>query len=187
MKKIVLFLVLIFAATQAAALDQTQKDALKTAILAEPSISDCVSTGNDNCVSEWLNSNSSFIVWRTSVSKNEYQTSTGPNTGTTFDWSGTGGYIARSAGERDAWNSMFSATGSVNPSRANVIAAFNDIFSGTGAGAVANRALLVDLSKRYATFAEKILATGTGTLASPGQMVFEGSISAYTVSNILRP
>lgn len=182
-----LFFGLLLAAQSACAFTQSELNTLKTAVQAEPSIADCVSTGNDICVADWLNSKSTFIVWRTSVSKNEYQTSTGPTTGTTFDWSGTGGYIARSAGERDAWNSMFSATGSVNPSRANVIAAFNDIFSGTGAGAVANRALLLDLSKRAATFAEKILATGAGTQANPGKLVFEGSISFNTVAEILRP
>jgi hypothetical protein len=58
-----------------------------------------------------------------------------------------------------------------------VRAAFDDVFSGTGAGAVNNRAHIVAMSRRLASRIEKLLATGTGTTGSPATMGFEGPIS----------
>lgn len=175
----------LLAAQSAHAFTQSELNTLKSAAQAEPSIQGCLTEGNDVCVADWFNGGSSFVVWKSKVTKDAYQTETGPTTGTTFNWSGTGGYIARSQGERDAWNTLFSAAGYVNPSRANVIAAFNDIFSGSGAGAVSNRALLLDLSKRVATNAERSLATGAGTTASPGVMTWEGVISPNDIYIIM--
>lgn len=183
MKKLLLTLtLLLFSLTALAALTPEQKAALKAAALAEPSIATCISGGNDVCVTTWFNTASTFVVWRNSVTQNEYQSR---ENGTTFNWSGAGGFIARSQGERDAWRTMFQA-GAVDPSKANVLAAFNDIFSGAGAGAVANRAHLLSVSKRMATNAEKVLATGTGTDASPGKLTFYGTISLSETSSILR-
>jgi hypothetical protein len=182
MKKYLIALLLLPALARAE-FTQPQKDNLKAAIQAESSITSCYINGDHGCIATWLNSDSTFIVWRTAVSQADYQTKVSSE-GTTFNWSGTGGFIARSQGERDAWRTMF-ATGSVNPSLTNVIAAFNDIFSGTGAGAVANRAHLAATSKRNATFAEKTLSTGTGTSASPGVLTFEGLINVNDIPGIL--
>jgi len=182
MKKI-LFILLFALSFNSYALTQAQEDTLKTAALAEPSIAACITGGNDVCVADWFNTVNAFVVWRTNVTQNEYQTR--EDIGTSFNWSGTGGFIARTQGERDAWRTMFQS-GSVDPSKANVIAAFNDIFSGAGAGAVATRAHLLALSKRLATNAEQVLATGTGTDASPGRLTFSGTISTNDVSGILR-
>lgn len=180
--KIIALLLLAFSLS-ASAFDQPQKDALKAAVLAEPTIADCVTGGNDVCVADWLNSASLFIVWRTRVTQEEYQTAVSTG-GLTFDWSGTGGYIARSQGERDAWRTMFSS-GSVNPSNSNVILAFNDIFSGSGAGAINNRTHLAALSKRFASMAEKTLSTGTGTTLAPGTLTWEGRVSINDIPAIM--
>lgn len=178
-----LIVVLLLPTLASAEFTQPQKDSLKAAIQAESSITSCYISGDHGCIASWLNSTSTFIVWRTSVSQAEYQTKVSSD-GTVFNWSGTGGFIARSQGERDAWRTMFGA-GNVNPSLSNVIAAFNDIFSGTGAGAVANRAHLAAVSKRSATFAEKTLATGTGSSASPGLLTFEGLVNVNNIPEIL--
>ena len=182
MKKILLA-ILLATSGQVLALTQQEEDTLKTAALAEPSISACITDGNDVCVTDWFNAISTFIVWRTSVTQSEYQTR--EDLGTSFNWSGTGGFIARTQGERDAWRTMFQA-GFIDPSKANVLAAFNDIFSGTGAGAVATRAHLLAVSKRAATNAEKALATGTGSDAIPGKLTFSGTISINNTASILR-
>lgn len=182
MKKIILLALLLFSFT-ASALTVEQKSILKTAALAEPSISSCITGGDDVCVTAWFNTASTFIAWRTSVSQVEYQTR--EDLGTSFNWSGTGGFISRTQGERDAWRTMFQS-GSIDPSKANVITAFNDIFSGSGAVAVGNRAHLLAVSKRAATNAEKALATGTGTDGSPGKMTFTGNISLNDTASILR-
>lgn len=116
-----------------------------------------------------------FIVKRTLLTRHEILTHP------SFDWASAGGYIARSPGERDAFRDMFNSTGTVNPSLSGIEAAFANIFSGAGAGAVANRALVVSLSKRSATVAEKLFATGTGTDQSPATLVFEGNVTTDEV------
>lgn len=46
------------------------------------------------------------------------------------------------------------------------------------------KAALIDGAKRKARLLEKVLATGTGTLASPGTMGYEGNITADEVEHI---
>lgn len=116
-----------------------------------------------------------FWVWRTRVAREELVNSVGPD-GTTFSWTGAG-YITRSQGERDAFREMFGAQGVVNPSLANVRAAFVDIFSGGTAPAPANRTHLAAVSRRLALRVEMVLASGAGSTASPAVMGYEGTIN----------
>jgi hypothetical protein len=71
--------------------------------------------------------------------------------------------------------------GSFNPSLTDMRAGFDSIFS--GAGGVNTRAALLALYKRSARYIEKIFATGTGTDASPGTLVYEGTISYQDVQD----
>jgi len=82
-------------------------------------------------------------------------------------------YIARSAGERDAWQFMLS-NGTINAADVNVRQGIADVFSGPGGATT--RANLTAIAKRNATRAEKLFATGTGSDASPATMSFEGSL-----------
>jgi len=116
-----------------------------------------------------------FWVWRSSVTKSEFVNSVGPD-GTTFNWTGAG-FITRSAGEQAAWREIFNGTNEVNPSLPNVRQAFADIFSGGTNPAPANRTHLLAVARRKATRAEKLLASGTGSTASPATMTFEGGLS----------
>lgn len=118
-----------------------------------------------------------FIVERTTLSMHEIITGTS-SAGSTFGWAGAG-YISRTQGERDAFNRMFNSTGTVNPSLPSIKAAFADIFS--GAGGLPNRNHIAALSKRSATVAEKLYATGTGSDASPAKLVFEGDVAGDDV------
>jgi len=163
-------------------LTNTQKQILHTDMLAHPELATYIATGDDIALSNYYNQLpiTDWIVWRTSVSQQEYQSKVS-SIGTSFNWSGTGGYIARSQGERDAWRVMF-VSGYVNPSEANVITAFNDIFSGTGAAAINNRNHLLSLSKRKATLIEQILSSGSGTDISPAYTSFEGEIGYTDIS-----
>lgn len=120
-----------------------------------------------------------FLVWRTSVSRDELVGSTSVD-GTSFSWTGSG-FITRSVGERDAFAAIFSSAGTVNPSMLSVRQAFNDIFSGATAPAPANRTHLLTVARRKANRGERVFATGTGSTASPGLLVVEGSISAQDV------
>jgi len=58
---------------------------------------------------------------------------------------------------------------------------FEGVFS--GAGGAATRAALDTLWKREATRGEALLATGTGSLASPAVLEFEGNINYRDVLN----
>lgn len=127
-----------------------------------------------------LNAAVDFWVWRTKVSKDELVGSTSVD-GTTFSWTGAG-YITRAQGERDAFNAIFDATGTVNPSLASVRQAFADIFSGNTAPAPANRTHLNTVARRKATRFEKVFATGTGSTGSPAILVIEGRVSADVVA-----
>jgi hypothetical protein len=164
------------------ALTAAQLTALKNDILADGTLSALPNSADGNfAIADAYNAAASpdFWVWRTSVTKEEYVNSISVD-GTSFSWTGAG-YITRSQGERDAWREMFSATGFVNPSLLGVRNAFNDIFSGGTAPAPANRTHLSTVSRRKATRAEKLFATGTGSTASPATMSFEGKITHQEV------
>lgn len=115
-----------------------------------------------------------FWVWRTKVTKDELVGSLSVD-GTTFDWTGTG-FMTRTQGERDAFNAIFGADGSVNPSIASVRTAFAAMLSGATAPAPANRTHLLTVARRKATRLEKLFATGTGSTAAPAVLVVEGMI-----------
>ena len=175
MKKLIL--IMLFAVSfSVSALTTEQKASLKAAALAEPSISTCITGGNDVCVSEWFNTASSFIVWKTEVSTSEIYADTG------FDFTLVDGLTA---GKRDQWANFLLKLGAFNPSKSNIRAGIADVWSGTAAKVAVQTAVL-ELSKRASTNAEKALATGTGTQVSPGLLTFEGSISVDDVSLILR-
>ena len=119
-----------------------------------------------------------FWAWRTSVSKSDYVTGTSPDA-TTFIWAGNG-FITRTAQEQTAWQEMFSVTGTVDPSKANVRQAFTDIFSGTG-NAASNRTHMTAMSRRLVTRFERLYTTGTGSTGSPGLLVVEGAVSGQVI------
>lgn len=165
-------------------LTNAQLVTLKADILADPAF-DSVPPGSDGAFTIAAAYNlvavPDFWVWRTAVSKAEYvQTTSGD--GTTFNWTGAG-FITRSVGERDAWRELFNDAGLCNPALASVRQAFQDIFSGGTAPAPANRTHLTTISRRKATRAEKLYATGTGSIASPATLVVEGALSYLDVQN----
>lgn len=137
---------------------------LKAAILADPELAALPNTDDGNfTLAEMLTQPAApaFIVWRPDVTADEI-----------FDqvrWTGTGGYIARSAGERDAF-AVLMARGTLDFSKNRIRGAFDDIFSGAATEAVATRAAIAAVAKRPATRGEKIFATGTGTDADPAKL-----------------
>lgn len=121
-------------------------------------------------------------VWKSYLTKSEVVNSTSADN-TTFNWTGNG-FITRSAGELAAWENLFNASGSVNPSLANVRQAFSDIFSGAG-NAASNRTHLLAVARRKATRAEKLLGSGSGSTGSPATMGFEGTVTFSDVDTAL--
>lgn len=116
-----------------------------------------------------------FWAWRTNITKEELTNSVSVDA-TTFTWVGNG-FITRSVGEQTAWKELGDT---INASLANVRQAFSDIFSGTGNAAL-NRTHLLAVARRKTTRIEKLLATGTGSTASPAVMGFEGTVSIQDV------
>lgn len=172
---------LLFA-LNAHALTPAQLQTLKNDINADPALSVLpISSESAITIANAYNQTSApdFWVWKPRISKDELVGGTSED-GTTFNWTGAG-FITRAQGERDAFNAIFDAQGFVNPSRPNVRQAFADIFSGGTAPAPANRTHLLAISRRKATRAEKLFATGTGSTATPATLSFEGRISTSDV------
>ena len=108
-----------------------------------------------------------FIVWRTSVTQDEI-------TQNGFDWSQADNL---SVGQARIWEWLFDNSGSaMNPSKINVRAGVSECWKGTAAK-VAVATAVFGHCKRPANILEKLLATGTGTDASPATMSVEGSLS----------
>lgn len=174
MKKLLFSLILV-STLASAEFTQPQKDLLNTAIRAEPSIATCVTEGNDGCMADWLNSTSTFVVWKTALQEVDVLQSDA------FNFSLVD---SLTAGKRDEWSNFLFREGKCNPSKANIRAGLLDIWSGTAAKtSVYNE--IISLSKRNASQAEKVLATGTGTTATPEILTFEGSFNINELPSIL--
>lgn len=104
-----------------------------------------------------------FIVWRTSVPVDEIV-----NNG--FTWTAVD---SLTVGKARIWDWM-KASGSINPSKANVRQGLQDAFG-------SSQPNIAQHLKRAANRAEKLFATGTGTTATPGTMTFEGELSYQDV------
>lgn len=183
MKKTLLGLFLFFVSVSAyAGLTAEQFAILRPIVIAEPSLQQARDVGDGQMIAAWCNALATpdFIVTKTYMSRHEVLVDTSLE-GTTFTWT-AGAYITRSQGERDAFREMFNSTGSVNPTKASIQAAFTDIFS--GAGGAGNRDHILKISKRKATRAEKAFSTGTGTLASPATLTWEGIITNDDASSL---
>lgn len=154
------------------ALTPAQQATLKAAIIADEALN-AQPNNSDGAfaIAAALNALASpaFLVWKSSVPTKDCKTA--------MIWTE---FIARSAGEREAWTFMLS-NGVINPSDANVRQGIADIFS--GAGGATSRTNLLAISKRNATRAEKIFATGTGSDAVPAVMGREGALSYQDVED----
>jgi len=152
-------------------LTTTQYQTLKTYIASVPAYSSLQQNSDSaDFIAKDMNKDVSpaYIVWKTNVPKNEV--------GKAFVASAL---AAITSGNNDKLANFAAWNETVNPSRLDQRAFFDDIFS-VAAGASTRAALLV-LWKRAANATEKLFATGTGTDASPATMVFEGTLSYQDV------
>ena len=116
-----------------------------------------------------------FIVWRTSVSQDEIMQNG-------FDWVRVDNL---SVGKARIWEWLFSnQQRAMNPSKINVRAGIDETWKGTAAD-LAVRAAVYAHCTRAATRAEKLFATGTGTVASPATMTQDGALSYNEVQAAL--
>lgn len=115
-----------------------------------------------------------YVVWKTSVSIDEIMRNG-------MDWARVDNL---SVGKARIWD-WLGRLGSFDASKTNVRAGIDATWVGTAAD-LAVRASVYTHCKRNATVLEKLLATGTGTDASPATMVAEGAISYQEVADVLR-
>lgn len=106
-----------------------------------------------------------FIVWKTSVPIDDIMRNG-------MDWARVDNL---SVGKARIWDWM-SRLGTLNPSKANIRSGIDATWVGTAAD-LAVRATVYTHCKRQATVLEKILATGTGSDATPATMGYEGAIT----------
>lgn len=144
-----------------------QLQTIRAACFADPTAAAFFeSPGNSSGLHAYLNSDSTFTVWKTLVQLEEI-------TQNGFDWVRVDNLTA---GKARIWEWMFgSEERSVNPSKANVRAGIEEVWKGTAAD-LAVRAQVYVHCKRLATVAERMLASGVGTEASPGLLTFEGEV-----------
>jgi hypothetical protein len=120
---------------------------------------------DDTTLAALYNANSTFVVYKTNVGLGEI--------GDKINGAELAGLSSLNTTRLQAVI-MLSPTG-YNPSLVDRRAFFDDIFS--GAGGVVTRASLLTLWKRFAREVERVFATGTGSDAVPGQLVYEGSVT----------
>lgn len=106
-----------------------------------------------------------FIVWKTSVPIDDIMRNG-------MDWARVDNLTV---GKARIWDWM-SRLGTLNPSKANIRSGIEATWVGTAAD-LAVRATVYTHCKRQATVLEKILATGTGSDATPATMGYEGAIT----------
>lgn len=117
-----------------------------------------------------------FKVWRTSVTRAEIQDDDA------FAWTLVDNLSTNS--KYRIWEWMFdNAAGAINPSKDNIRAGISATWVGT-AQLVAVATMTLNKCKRNATRLERLFAAGTGTDATPGKLVFEGSIDLSHIAEM---
>jgi len=153
-------------------LTPTQLQTLKAAILADPVLNaypNTVDGAYDMAIFLDQPATPDFIVWRTAVDPDEVMKNG-------MDWTRVDNL---SVGKARIWEWM-SRLGTFNPSKTNIRAGIDAAWQGTAAD-LAVRAVVYTHCKRLATKAEKILATGTGSDASPAVTGYEGRLNYQDV------
>lgn len=177
------------------ALTPAQITLLNTAVLAEPTLNGKVGV-DDGAVINWLNAVTTFVVWRTSTPVSDIQdaitwanfTPNNPAAGAGQDFANWA--LACQGKQFNLQNLLSASGGGVSTAKANIRAGLQDaltaIPSGTnGANKSGGWPAVQLVIQRFATNAEKVLATGTGTSASPGDLGFDGTIQFSEINAIV--
>ena len=175
MKK-TLLAILLTSSFNASALTTEQNLLLKNWALSDTEASTCITNGDDGCLTNRFNAASTFVVWKTRVSQDEIMQSS------TFDWTRVDNLTN---GKARIWAYMFdNQSKAINPTNANIRLGIDATWVGTAAD-LAVRASVYEKCKKFATNAEQVLSSGTGTTVSPGILSFEGNIQNNWISEIL--
>lgn len=151
---------------------------LKTDILADSNFNSQPHNsdgGNVIAAAYNLDAAPAYVIWRSSVSRNELQQLD------TFDWTQVDNLTV---GKFRIWDTMFmrgeNNVMAFDPSKANVRAGISACWIGNAA-LVAVATAVLTACKRNATRAEKLFATGSGTTLSPSVTAITDQISSSDV------
>jgi hypothetical protein len=153
--------------------DAPKLAAMKADILANPTLAQAASVGDDPLIRDHYNATASpeFWAYRTDVPVREV--------GDEIDATEIAGLTAIKLQRLQALTGELSG-GFINAAKPDRRAGLDEVFS--GAGGNITRARLVVLWRRRATVAERLFATGTGSTGSPATMTAEKSVSLAEVS-----
>jgi hypothetical protein len=157
-------------------LTPAQLTTLKAAILAEPSLAQYVTDRRDDLIAAYYNEPASPVktVWRTAVARNEAQA-------VGFDWTQVDNLTV---GQARIWFDALFGGGHLDATDDGQRAGIAEAWKGTAAK-VAVATFVLGKCKRAANRVEALFATGTGSVAVPAVMEFEGEIDTDTVSRLL--
>ena len=159
-------------------LTDAQMTTLAAAIRAstDPTVVAALSIRNDVALTDWCNSDSTFVVWKTKATQDELMSLSG------FEWAQIDNLTTGQAG---IWEWLFSNNEkAINPSKSQIRAGISECWKGTAAKVAVATAVL-DGCKRFASMVESMFATGTGTNAIPGALIVTGPVSLTEVSTAL--
>ena len=154
-------------------LSETQRTTLAAHIRAntDQDVIDALAVRNDSELTRLYNLASTFYVWRTSITPAEYRDA--------IVWTEVDGLTT---GKARIWEWITqNMTMAINTSSANVRQGLADAFAQN----TTTRPNLLAIAKRFATVAESIFSTGTGTSGNPGTLGFEGTITTEDVGRAL--
>lgn len=156
---------------------EEQRLVLKSFIQNDPVLSTKISgEGTDYLfVSNALNALASplFICWKTSVDPTDIMKNG-------IDWTRVDNL---SVGKARIWE-WLTALGTFDASKANIRAGIDATWVGTSAD-LAVRAMVYEHCKRPATVAEKVLASGVGSNASPAVFGWEDQIGVAEIGSLI--
>lgn len=149
-------------------IEQMQTLAAHIRANTDPDVVAALAIRNDVLMAELYNTSSSFIVWKTAVMPEEYREA--------IVWTEVDGLTA---GKARIWEWVTqNMTAAINASSANVRQGLADCWAANSV----TRGQMLAIAKRAASLAESIFATGDGTTAVPGTLVYEGSVPVDTIS-----
>lgn len=138
---------------------------------ADPDVVAALAGRNDTELTRLYNLDSSFIVWKKTVTPDEYRGA--------MEWAEVD---TLNAGAARIWEWVTNNfTSNLNADDANIRRGIADAF---GPGTTTRDNLLA-VAKRPATIGESVFATGTGTDATPGSLDFVGSLTTSDVGRAL--
>lgn len=172
-----------------------QRSTLRALALADPTASAILTAGADQELANWFNTATTFVVWKTNAVVKDiedqiqwanYTPTDVPGADATMAYANRGIHAQT---KQINLQILLQGRDTIDATKASIRAGLQDatskLYTGVGGAQVGAgwTAVLVQL-KRMASRAEAALATGSGTDATPGLLVYEGVLGSWDASVI---